>query len=156
METVEDIVRDILSRAQVAGRQDGDATVHHSAVAAMLHDLADRLDAAYKRDLQSIVDAGEIDMKTAMGEVERLSAENERLKSDLEWAEKQRAIAKSFHDVAVAERDSERRSVDILRQDVARLKAALNPVLECGVGRAFCCQCAVSEAQRIYNNGGAK
>ena len=42
-------------------------------------DLADRIDAAYKRDLQAMVDAGEIDMRTAMGEVERLRSENARL-----------------------------------------------------------------------------
>jgi len=145
METVNDIIREMR-----------EGVIANGWFERTLKEFADRLDAAYKRDMQAMVDAGEIDMRTAMGEVERLSAENKRLKSDLEWAEKQHAIAKSFNDIAVAERDSERRSVDILRQDVARLKAALYPVLECGVGRAFCCQCAVSEAQRIYNNGGAK
>ena len=47
-ETVEDIVSDTRSRAEVAGRQDEDATVHHSVVAAMLRDIADRIEAAYK------------------------------------------------------------------------------------------------------------
>ena len=46
-----------------------------------LIELCDRLEAAYKRDLQAMVDAGEIDMRTAMGEVERLRAENARLMS---------------------------------------------------------------------------
>lgn len=48
-----------------------------------LIELCDRLEAAYKRDLQAMCDAGEIDMRTAMGEVERLRAENERLKAAL-------------------------------------------------------------------------
>ena len=42
-------------------------------------DLADRLHAAYKRDMQAIVDVNEIAMKTATDEVERLRAENARL-----------------------------------------------------------------------------
>ena len=46
-------------------------------------DLADRLHAAYKRDMQAIVDANETAMKTAMDEVTRLREGNERLKAAL-------------------------------------------------------------------------
>ena len=53
METVNDILRDIRARAEVACRQDEDATIHHSAVAAMLHDLADRIEAAFNRFCES-------------------------------------------------------------------------------------------------------
>lgn len=81
METVDDILRDIRSRAEVACRQDEDAAVHHSAVDAMLRDIADHIEAAHKRDIEAVVDQNEISMKTAIGEVTRLRAENERLKS---------------------------------------------------------------------------
>ena len=68
METVEDILREMYERDDECGN-------------GWLEHFADRLDAAYKRDLKAMCDAGEIDMKTAMGEVERLRAENARLKS---------------------------------------------------------------------------
>lgn len=83
METVNDIIRDVIERAEIALRQDGDATVHHSAIGHMLRGFAVRLDAAYKRDLQAMVTAGECDMRTAMDEVTRLREENERLKAAL-------------------------------------------------------------------------
>lgn len=77
METVEDIVKET--------REHHILTTAPCACWVMrkeeLIELCDRLDAAYKRDLQAMVDAGEIDMRTAMGEVERLRAENERLMS---------------------------------------------------------------------------
>lgn len=53
-ETVEDILSDIRRRAEVAGLLDEDATVHHSAVAAMLRDIADRLDAAHVHEINHI------------------------------------------------------------------------------------------------------
>lgn len=42
-------------------------------------DFADRLDAAYKRDIQAIVDANETAMRTAMGEIAKLRKTNELL-----------------------------------------------------------------------------
>lgn len=75
METVEDIVKET--------REHHILTTAPCACWVMrkeeLIELCDRIDAAYKRDLQAMCDAGEIDMRTAMGEVERLRAENARL-----------------------------------------------------------------------------
>lgn len=76
METVNDILREMRAYAKKTEIDGGLIDVWD-----WLPEFADRLDAAYKRDLQAMVDAGEIDMRTAMGEVERLRAENERLMS---------------------------------------------------------------------------
>lgn len=75
MGTVEDIIKEMreVAKAYFAGGN-GSASVYE-----MLSSYADRMDAAYKRDLQSMVDAGEIDMRTAMDEVTKLREENERL-----------------------------------------------------------------------------
>jgi len=70
METVNDIIREMR-----------EGVVANGWFERTLKEFADRLDAAYKRDLQAMCDAGEIDMRTAMGEVERLRAENARIKS---------------------------------------------------------------------------
>ena len=48
-----------------------------------LNRLIDRLDAAYKRDIQTMVDAGVEDMQMAMDEATKLREENERLKAAL-------------------------------------------------------------------------
>lgn len=66
METVNDIIREL---REYSDRGRGREWMP----------LADRLDAAYKRDLQSIVDAGEIDMRTAMDEIAKLRKTNEVL-----------------------------------------------------------------------------
>lgn len=76
MENVNDIVREMRAYAKKSEIDGGLIDVWD-----WLPEFADRIDAAYKRDLQAMVDAGEIDMRTAMGEVERLRAENARLKS---------------------------------------------------------------------------
>lgn len=72
METINDIIREMRAWADLERHR---MERKHVAL------FADRIDAAYKRDLQAMVDAGEIDMKTAMCEVERLREENERLKA---------------------------------------------------------------------------
>ena len=79
METVEDIVRKINERAEVAARQDGDATVHHSAVAAMLRELADRIEKAAEHDYQELG----THCKRLEDAYEKLREENERLKAQL-------------------------------------------------------------------------
>lgn len=74
MENVEDILREMRAYAKKSEIDGGLIDVWD-----WLPEFADRIDAAYKRDMQAMVDAGEIDMKTAMGEVERLRAENAKL-----------------------------------------------------------------------------
>lgn len=84
METTRELVQEIRNRAEVAQRQDGDATVHHSAVAAMLRDIADRAEAAYVlgyRVLQEqLCRLTDVNVK--------LTAENEKLKKHLRDAVK--------------------------------------------------------------------
>lgn len=67
METVNDIEREL--------REYGDRPPPRRAWI----DLADRLDAAYKREMQAIVDANETAMRTAMGEIAKLRKINEVL-----------------------------------------------------------------------------
>ena len=74
METVNDILREMRAYAKKSEIDGGLIDVWD-----WLREFADRIDAAYKRDLQAMVEAGEIDMRTAMGEVERLRAENAQL-----------------------------------------------------------------------------
>lgn len=78
METVNDIIKE-MKNWDFHSHLDGCGHAELSC-------YADRLDAAYKRDLKSIVDAGEIDMRTAMDEVTRLREENKRLKAALKEA----------------------------------------------------------------------
>ena len=67
-ETVNDIIREIREKIKTS---DGSAPV----VAALMSAFIDRLDAAYKRDIQAVVDANE----TAMGEIAKLRKTNELL-----------------------------------------------------------------------------
>ena len=65
METVEDILREMKETARMYLAGGNDST----SVFELLSVYHDRLDAAYKRDLQAMTDAGEINMRTAMDEV---------------------------------------------------------------------------------------
>ena len=84
METIYEFVRDIRQRADVAQRQDGDATVHHSAVAAMLRDIADRAEAAYEHGYRAL----QVQCRRVEEGYVRKSAENEKLKKHLREAVK--------------------------------------------------------------------
>ena len=85
-ESMTDIIRDIASRAEIAERQDGDATVHHSAVASMLRDLEKRIGEAYRAHLtkgdmctMECVSIGN-ELNQYMEQMKRLADENASLK----------------------------------------------------------------------------
>lgn len=85
-ESMTDIIRDIASRAEIAERQDGDATVHHSAVASMLRDLEKRIGEAYRAHLTNgdmctmeCVSIGN-ELNQYMEQMKRLADENASLK----------------------------------------------------------------------------
>lgn len=145
METVNDIIREMRGT-----RPDCDDCLSNHTCEYLIR-FANRLDAAYKRDLQAMVDAGDIDMRTATDEVARLRA---ALYSDGDFGRllKERDIA------------------------IERLKAALKPVQDAHIPDFSICdtcrdrsECeknengetcewydiveAVRNAQRIYNGG---
>ena len=78
METFNDITREMRAYAKKSEIDGGPIDVWD-----WLREFADRLDEAYKRDMQSIVEANETAMKTATDEVARLRVENARLKAAL-------------------------------------------------------------------------
>lgn len=73
METVEDIIKEIRQIAHNISVADEKTLSMFRPVAALAR-ISNRIDAAYKRDMQSMVEAGERDMRTAMDEVARLCA----------------------------------------------------------------------------------
>ena len=56
METVNDIIVDMRQRASVACGQDDAAMVHHNAIGDMLVDIAGRIEAAWKREREEMMD----------------------------------------------------------------------------------------------------
>ena len=139
-ETINDIIREL--------REYGDRPPPRRAWI----DIADRLDAAYKRDMKSMCTSWWRDMLRMTVEVERLREENLRLKAELNKDD----CLKLANDV------------DRLLAENERLKEALKPVLEVewptGISggidnqllEPLTCICdAVRSAQLIYN-GGAK
>lgn len=94
METVNDIIkemREVAHNISVANER----TLFLFRPVAALHSIADRLGAAHKREIKSIVDANEIAMKTAMDEVAKLRKTNEVLECarDL-WFERAEELRK--------------------------------------------------------------
>ena len=77
-EAIEGILREMqeTARQYLVGGNDS------TSVFEILSTYHDRLKAAYRRDLQSMVDAGDIDMQTATDEVAKLREENEELRTE--------------------------------------------------------------------------
>lgn len=100
METVDDIIKEIRFAANMPNCVDRNEALN----------LADRLDAAYRRDTKAVVDANEIAMRTAMGEVAKLRA---ALYSDGDFGR------------SLKERDIE----------IERLKAVLKDVIQWGCSK---------------------
>lgn len=131
-ETVEDILAEMRDMG-MTGCRFGSSSIM---------DFADRIDAAYKRDLQSMCDAGEIDMRTAMGEVERLKSENislyDRLNQKTNELESVKEMRKrNIHSACMKFKENAR-----LKSDIAELLKCLQKVYdeECtdyGTGEVF-------------------
>ena len=129
-EIVEDIVREMREVARNA----------HNANMAW---FADRIDAAYKRDIQTMVDAGVDDMQTAKDEATKLREENERLKAALKHAdmmehEKKRekkyeyaqryddGLVSSWHDSEMIDRTLILDDSDVVRREVGEWEEVPN------------------------------
>lgn len=80
METTSELILDIRRRAEVAASQDGDAAVHHSAVSAMLRDIADRAEAAYERGYRAL----QVELSRLEDDYVKSTAENAKLRAALE------------------------------------------------------------------------